>query len=117
MVKPKKERTLKSMDIVKNKCKDCGKEYEATKSEFDNGDITISPPRCVPCQTTHLTELRVNKTIKDISLLGNLKARLSDVQREAVTGAIGNAFNVLLDRYSGSTIKASAFSLNDAVKA
>ena len=109
------ERTLTKMDIVKNKCKDCQAEYEATKSEFDNGDIVISPPRCPACQTAHLTNLRVNKTIKDMQLLGNLKNRLSDVQREAVVSTISAELNTLLDRYAGSTIKASAFDLK-AVK-
>ena len=109
--KKKAERTLTKMSIVKSKCKDCDKGYEATKSEFDNGDVTVSPPRCPACQTAHLTNLRVNKTIKDFQLLGNLKARLSDVQRKAVIGAISAEMNVLLDRYSGSTIKSSAFDL------
>ena len=109
--KKKIERALKSMDIVKNKCKDCGKEYEATKSVFDNGDITISPPRCIPCQTAHLTNLRVAKVTKDLQLIGNLKARLSDIQREAVINVLSAEFNALLDRYSGSTVKASAFDL------
>ena len=111
MAKQKKERNLTSMDIVKNKCKDCQTEYDATKSVFDNGDITISPPRCPDCQTAHLTNLRVNKTIKSFQLLCNLKARLTDVQRAAVIEALTNEFNGLLDRYSGSIVKASAFDL------
>lgn len=111
--KAKKERMLKSMEIVKAKCivKDCNKEYEANKSVFDNGDILISPPRCPVCQTAHLTNLRVNKTIKDLSLLGNLKTRLTEIQREAVVNAVGIAFQSLMDRYSGTTVKSSAFDL------
>lgn len=109
--KKKIERTLTKMDIVKNKCKDCGTDHEATKSEFDNGDIVISPPRCKPCQTAHLTNLRVNKTIKDFQLLGNLKARLSDVQREAVVDVIASQVQILCDKYAGSTVQASAFDL------
>lgn len=111
MAKQKKERTLKTMDVVKNKCKDCGIEYQANKSVFDNGDVVISPPRCTVCQTAHLTNLRVNKTLKDFQLLGNLKNRLSEVQREAVIEALSTEFNGLIDRYSGSTIKSSAFDL------
>jgi len=112
MAKPKtKDRgKLVSMDIVKNKCKDCGKEYDATKMVYENSEV-ITPPRCIPCQTAHLTNLRVNKTIKDFQLLGNLKARLSEVERKAIVDVIGGQLQVLLDRYSGSTVKASAFDL------
>jgi hypothetical protein len=98
------------LDIIKNKCKDCGKDYEANKMAYEKGEV-ITPPRCPACQTTHLTNLRVNKTIKDLSLLGNLKARLSDMQRHAVIEAVSAAINTLLDRYSGSTVQASAFDL------
>lgn len=113
MAKKKAERgKFLKLDIVKNKCKDCGKDYEANKMIYENGEV-ITPPRCKPCQTAHLTNLRVNKTIKDIQLLGNLRLRLSDVQREAVVAAISAALNILLDRYSGSTIKPSAFDLGE----
>ena len=98
------------MDIVKNKCKECNKEYDATKMVYENGEV-ITPPRCPACQTAHLTNLRVNKTIKDFQLLGNLKNRLSGIQREAVIEALTAEFNGLLDRYSGSTIQTSAFDL------
>ena len=109
--KKKIERTLTKMSIVKSECIDCQAKYDATKSEFDNGDITVSPPRCPTCQTTHLTNLRVNKTIKDLSLLGNLRTRLTKEQRDAVITAITAEVEVLMDRYSGSTVKASAFDL------
>jgi len=111
MPEQKKNRTLTKMDIVKNKCKDCQVEYDANKPTYDDGHTLITPLRCPPCQTTHLTNLRVNKTIKDIQLLGNLKARLSDVQREAVVEALTNEFNGLLDRYKGTAIEISAFDL------
>ena len=113
MAREKKERgQVKTIDVVKEKCLECKAEYEATKTTYENGDIVISPQRCVPCQTAHLTNLRVNKTIKDLSLLGNLKARLNEPgQRDAVITAITVAVEVLMDRYSGSTIKASAFDL------
>jgi len=111
MAKKKQNRgKFLKLDIIKNKCKDCGKEYEANKMIYENGEV-ITPPRCAPCQTAHLTNLRVNKTIKDFQLLGNLKARLSEVQREAIVDVIGSQLQVLLDRYSGSTVKASAFDL------
>jgi len=112
MAKPKKERgNVVTIDMVKEKCLECKAEYSATKTTYQSGDIVISPQRCIPCQTAHLTNLRVNKTVKDFQLLGNLKARLSDVQREAVIDALTTEFNSLLDRYSGSTVKASAFDL------
>lgn len=113
MAKPKKDRgKVIGMDLVKGKCIECNSEYEATRTTYENGEVVISPMRCKPCQTAHLTNLRVNKTIKDIDLLGNLKTRLNKEQREAITDAVGEAFNGLLDRYSGSNIKALAFDLN-----
>ena len=113
MAKPKKERgKVTNIDIVKdNVCKECGVKHAATKTTYENGEIVISPMRCIPCQTAHLTNLRVNKTIKDLSLLGNLRTRLSKEQRDAVITAITAEVEVLMDRYSGSTIKASAFDL------
>jgi len=113
MAKPKKERgKVITIDAVKSKCKECKAEYEATKTTYENGEIVISPMRCVPCQTAHLTNLRVNKTIKDISLLGNLKARLNKPgQRDAVIGVITAAVETLMDRFAGNAIQASAFDL------
>lgn len=113
MPKQKKERGAKvsTIDITDNICKECGVKHDAVKTTWTNGDVVVSPPRCKLCQTAHLTNLRVNKTIKDIQLLGNLRTRLSKEQREAVTEAISAEFNVLLDRYSGSTVKSSAFDL------
>ena len=99
------------IEPLKRKCDVCGAEYTATKQFYANGDIVITPPRCENCQTVHITNLRVNKAIKDFQLLGNLKARLSDVQRQAVIDVLSAEFNSLLDRYSGSTVKASAFDL------
>lgn len=112
----KGKRTIVSIKPIKNqKCKDCGKVYVANKAitkDEDGKEFTIiTPPRCPDCQTAHLTNLRVNKTIKDLQLLGNLKARLSDVQRTAVIDVLSAEFNGLLDRYSGSIVKASAFDL------
>ena len=112
MAKPKLERgQVKTIDVVKAKCIECKTEYEATKTVYENGDVVISPQRCEPCQITHLTNGRVNTTIKKIQLLGNLKTRLSKEQRDAVITAITAEVEVLMDRYSGSTIKASAFDL------
>ena len=112
MAREKKERgQVKTIDVVKAKCLECKADYEAMKTTYDNGDIVISPMRCVPCQTAHLTNLRVNKTIKDLSLLGNLRTRLTKEQRDAVITAITAEVEVLMDRYSGSTVKASAFDL------
>lgn len=110
--KAKNRGAVKTVDILKDsKCIDCSAVYESTKTVYENGDVVISPKRCEPCQTAHLTNLRVNKTIKDISLLGNLKARLSETEREAILQAIGTSFQALADRYTGSTVKASAFDL------
>lgn len=117
MPKQKMNRGAKvsTIEIMDNACKDCGEKHEATKVTWTNGDIVISPPRCKPCQTAYLTNLRVNHTIKDIQLLGNLKGRLTKEEREAVTTAIGNELQVLLDRYAGTAVSAVKFNLK-AVK-
>ena len=113
MAKPKTNRGAKvsTIDITNNVCKDCGTQHAATKVTWTNGDIVISPPRCKLCQTAYLTNLRVDHTIKQIQLLGNLKSRLSAKQREAVTMVIGNELQVLLDRFAGTATSASKFDL------
>ena len=116
MAKPKLERgKVISIDMVKSKCIECKGEYEATKTTYENGDIVVSPMRCVPCQTAHLTNLRVNHTIKQIQLLGNLKARLTTEQRDAVAMVIGNELQVLLDRFAGTATSASKFDLKSVL--
>ena len=113
MAKPKLERgKVVTIKLVKEKCIDCKAEYKGTKTTYENGDIVVSPLRCVPCQTAHLTNLRVNKTIKDLSLLGNLKNRLNEPgQRDAVISVITAAVETLMDRFAGNTVQASAFDL------
>lgn len=114
MPKPKTNRGAKvsTVDITDNICKVCGAKHPAMKTVWTNGDIVISPPRCKPCQTTHLTNLRVNHTIKQIQLLGNLKNRLTPEQREAVAAAVGNELQVLLDRFAGTAMSAMKFDLS-----
>ena len=102
---------VSTVDITDNICKDCGAKHDATKVTWTNGDVVISPPRCKACQTAYLTNLRVNHTIKDIQLLGNLKARLTAEQREAVCSAVGNELQVLLDRFAGTAMSAMKFDL------
>lgn len=113
MAKPKLERgKVVTIKLVKEKCLDCKAEYEATKTTYENGDIVISPQRCEPCQIVHLTNGRVNTTIKKIQLLGNLKARLKEPgQRDAVITAITAAVETLMDRFAGNTVQANAFDL------
>ena len=113
MPKQKMNRGAKvsTIDITDNICKDCQTKHEAIKTVWTNGDIVISPPRCKLCQTAYLTNLRVNHTIKDIQLLGNLKKRLSAEQRTAVATVIGNELQVLLDRFAGTAMSASKFDL------
>lgn len=113
MAKPKMNRGAKvsAIDITNNICKDCETKHAAVKTTWTNGDVVVSPPRCKTCQTAYLTNLRVNHTVKCIQLLGNLKARLTPEEREAVTLAIGNELQVLLDRFAGTATSASKFDL------
>ncbi len=111
--KPKLNRGAKvsTVDVTNNVCKDCQTQHAATKVTWTNGDVVISPPRCVPCQTAHLTNLRVDHTLKQIQLLGNLKSRLSVKQRGAITSAVANELQVLLDRFAGTATSANKFNL------
>ena len=110
-VKMNRGAKVSTIDITDSICKDCGAKHEAIKTTWTNGDVVISPPRCKPCQTAYLTNLRVNHTIKDIQLLGNLKGRLTAEQRKAVSTAIGNELQVLLDRFAGTAVSAIKFNL------
>jgi len=107
----KNERTVKSMAVVKNKCKDCGTEYEANKIEYMDNSITITPPRCAACQTRHLTNIRVNKALKDLSLIGNLKSRLNAEQRQAIVDVLNNGLNEVYSRFTGDVIVTAGFDL------
>ena len=105
------ERTVKSMAVVKNKCKDCETEYEANKIEYTNGSIVITPPRCAACQTRHLTNIRVNKALKDLSLIGNLKGRLNKAQREAIVDVLNSGINEVYERFTGDVVASAGFDL------
>ena len=112
---------VSTVDITDHICKVCQVMHNATKIVYANGDAVISPMRCETCQTNYLTNLRVDNTLKQIKLLGNLKSRLSANQRDAITTAIAIEVQVLLDRFAGTAITQSGFDLakipKDAVKA
>ena len=95
----------------KRNCQDCKKEYLANKMTYENGTIVITPPRCPECQTAHLTNIRVNKALKDLSLIGNLRARLTQEQRQAVMTALTNKLTETADRFAGTAIAASSFNI------
>ena len=97
-------------DVIR-KCIVCKVDYDASQITYANGDIVITPSRCPDCQTAHLTDIRVNKAIKDIQLIGNLKTRLSANQRVAVVEAIKMEFQTMLDRFAGAVVKQGGFSL------
>jgi hypothetical protein len=105
------KRTVKTMSIVDSKCFVCGKQYAANKIEYTDGQVTVTPPRCPDCQTVHVTNGRVNKTLKDLALLGNLKARLTAEQRQAILSEIAKHYQALADRYSGTEVKSASFDL------
>ena len=115
--KTTEKRVVKSMAVIKNKCKDCGVEYEANKIEYTNGSIVITPPRCAACQTRHLTNIRVNKTLKDLTLIGNLKTRLNAEQRQAIVDVLNNGLNEVYQRFTGDVIVSAGFDLMHVKKA
>ena len=108
--RPKRKATGAGTPIQRT-CADCGASFKANKVPMDDGTFLITPTRCDGCQTAHLTNLRVNHTIKQIRLLGNLKSRLTPKEREAVTSAVNNELQVLLDRYAGTATSVSGFNL------
>jgi len=109
--KTTERRIVKSMAVIKNKCKDCGIEYEANRIEYTNGSIVVTPPRCSGCQTSHLTNLRVNKALKDLQLIGNLKLRLNAEQRQAIVDVLNNGLNEVYQRFTGDVVVSAGFDL------
>ena len=94
-------------------CRDCEEPYTANKVTFDDGSTLITPPRCTICQTAHVTNGRVNKVLTGFKHLGNIKARLTSKQREAIINVLANEIKVLCDVYAGNSISVSGFNLKD----
>ena len=107
--RPKRE--LVSTTEVSRTCKDCGAKYPANQNLYKDGTTVITPPRCKTCQTAHLTNGRVNKAIMGFKHIGNLKARLTTEQREAIISVLGNELKVLMDVYAGNSISTGGFNL------
>lgn len=103
----------KGLRPVRNKCSVCGIDYDANMITLDGEDTgKITPPRCPKHQTTYLTQCRVDKTCKDIRLLGNLKSRLTDAQRAQVIETISNAVVSVNNHYiSAKAEKTGGFKL------
>ncbi len=114
MPRTKSERGEKvsNVDITDNICKVCQAKHPAVKTVYANGEIVVSPMRCPTCQTNYLTNLRVDNTLKQIKLLGNLKNRLTPKQRDAIISAISQEISVLMDRYAGTAVSAAGFDLS-----
>lgn len=109
--RPKRE--VDTRQDVSATCKECGRAYTGTKVTYKDKSIPVivTPPRCESCQTAYLTNLRVNKTIAGIKHIGNLKARLTPEQRNAVVNVLANELQVLMDRYAGNSVSANGFDL------
>lgn len=105
---------VKSMKPIKAKCIVCGVSYDANEIILDGKPTgKITPPRCPKHQTQHLTNVRVNKTIKDIRLVGNLTSRLRPEQRQAVLDAITDVVAVVADRFNNvADTKEQGFNLD-----
>lgn len=109
----KPKRKAVSSVPIQQTCKDCGVSYAANNVTFDDKTTLITPPRCDMCQTAHVTNGRVNKTITGFKHIGNLKARLTPEQREAIVNVLSNELKVLMDVYAGNSVSVSGFSLKN----
>ena len=96
---------------VKEKCMDCDAEYLACKVVYSDGHENITPKRCEACQTRHLTNLRVDKTLTALKHIGNLRSRLTEPQREAVIEALTNGLNTTYERFQGTIAVGSGFDI------
>ena len=107
------EKHDKGLRLIVNKCVVCGVQYDAKMITVDGEDTgKITPPRCPKHQTQYLTQCRVDKTCKDIRLLGNLKTRLTDAQRAQVIDTISNAVVAVNNHYiSAKAEKSGGFKL------
>jgi myo-inositol catabolism protein IolC len=72
-----KDNVVSTDSAFSNKCLDCGAEYIAIRKTYKNGDKVISPPRCGKCQLIYLLGLRMDKAVKTLQGIGNLKARIN----------------------------------------
>ena len=115
LIPPKKAgrptRKFASSVPIQRTCKDCGVSYSANNVTFDDKTTLITPPRCEVCQTAHVTNGRVNKAITSFKGLGNIKARLTPEQREAIVEVLSNEIKVLMDVYAGTSVSTGGFDL------
>jgi hypothetical protein len=90
---------------------DCDAGYAASKVVYSDGHENITPKRCETCQTNHLTNLRVDKCLTAMKHIGNLKLRLTVVQREAVIAVMTDGLNTVYERFAGTVAVTSGFDI------
>jgi len=91
------KRSITSREPVQQNCSACKAEYTAFHVVYSDGHENISPPRCEICQTRHLTNVRMSKTLKDLDLLKNLKLRLSDKQKAVLVATLQQKADEVVD--------------------
>lgn len=106
-------RTIVSSTPIKQKCMDCDAEYMASKVIYSDGHENITPKRCETCQTNHLTNLRVDKAITANKHIGNLRNRLTEVQRDAIVAALENSLGEVIQRFQGTVMVKSGFDIGE----
>lgn len=100
-----KDGSRKRVPVLEHR--DCGKTYSLIETTATDGTKTYKPiggatnDRCGGCQTAHLTNIRVNKLLKDIELVGNMKNRISADVQQGILSVVGQAFEGLVNRFSG----------------
>ena len=109
--RPKRE-LLTTIEIQRT-CKDCGVAYTAAQNTYKDGTVVITPPRCKTCQTVHVTNGRVNKVILGFKHIGNIKARLTAAERDAIVDVLANELKVLMDVFAGTNVSIGGFNLKN----
>lgn len=109
--RPKRE-LVTTIEIART-CRNCGAKYTANQNTYKDGTVVITPLRCKGCQTAHVTNGRVNRVITGYKHIGNLKARLSPAEREAIISVLGNELKVLMDVFAGNSVSVGGFSLKN----
>ena len=108
------ERTIQSNVPQPAICKDCGEHYTANKVTYSDGSVTITPPRCEPCQTAHLVNGRVSTLLAKFDHVGNCSARLEAIQKKYILEVIEAKMAELHKRFTGVTVRVGGFDLANA---
>ena len=108
------DKVIKTNQPVSAICKECSTPYTANKVTYSDGSVTITPPRCEPCQTAHLVNGRVSTLLAKFDHVGNCSARLEAIQKKYILEVIEAKMAELHKRFTGVTVRVGGFDLANA---